>query len=343
LDSTSKLPVLDLAGLEHGDLAGVGALLGSGFAPNGFAYLANHGIPQETIDKVFETGRAFFALPDDVKRRIEPEKGICGYVANRKSRVRQAWGREYEKPNEMEAFVIASDGVDYADHSQWLEEYFVPGFRAAMEELKDALLELSHKLLKAFAVFLSDGDEDALEHLRHAVDRPDEIDSGVWVSRINRYPPQPSIIPEEQFGIAPHVDNMLFTLLAIEAPGLEALMPEAEDTEAYTPVLPKPGCLVMNAGSMMEWISNDLIRAVPHRVINRLPNSSARCSIPFFFGPHMRSELKPLDQCVKKTGGEPKYPSVSTSDYRKQFVGRWKQPANGALDHEDKPTSKDRA
>jgi len=212
-----------------------------------------------------------------------------------------------------------------------------------MEELKDAFLELSHKLLKAFAVFLSDGDEDALEHLRHAVDRPDEIDSGVWVSRINRYPPQPSIIPEEQFGIAPHVDNMLFTLLAIEAPGLEALMPEAEDTEAYTPVLPKPGCLVLNAGSMMEWISNDLIRAVPHRVINRLPNSSARCSIPFFFGPHMRSELKPLDQCVKKTGGEPKYPSILTSDYRKQFVARWKQPANATLDHEDKPTSKDRA
>ena len=50
------------------DPDGFAAKLGRSFEDYGFAIIADHGIPDELIDRAEEKARAFFALPDEVKR-----------------------------------------------------------------------------------------------------------------------------------------------------------------------------------------------------------------------------------------------------------------------------------
>ena len=56
--------------------------LGSSFAEYGFAVVRDHGIPQELIERAEETSKAFFALPEDVKKsyKLEGGGGARGYT-----------------------------------------------------------------------------------------------------------------------------------------------------------------------------------------------------------------------------------------------------------------------
>src|ERR687894_1463217 len=56
--------------------------LGRSFEEYGFAIIADHGIPDELIHRAEEKAKAFFALPDEVKRRyhIPGGGGARGYT-----------------------------------------------------------------------------------------------------------------------------------------------------------------------------------------------------------------------------------------------------------------------
>ena len=56
--------------------------LGRSFEDYGFAIIADHGIPDELIHRAEEKAKAFFALPDEVKRRyhIPGGGGARGYT-----------------------------------------------------------------------------------------------------------------------------------------------------------------------------------------------------------------------------------------------------------------------
>src|SRR5690349_6315965 len=83
-----------MATLTHGEIASVSLKdadsnpdsfareLGRSFENYGFAIIADHGIPDELIDRAEDKAKAFFALPDDVKRKykIEGSGGARGYT-----------------------------------------------------------------------------------------------------------------------------------------------------------------------------------------------------------------------------------------------------------------------
>ena len=54
--------------------------IGRSFVDYGFAIIRDHGIPQELIDDAEEKAKAFFALPEEVKRgyKIEGSGGARG-------------------------------------------------------------------------------------------------------------------------------------------------------------------------------------------------------------------------------------------------------------------------
>ncbi|HKX92173.1 MAG TPA: 2-oxoglutarate and iron-dependent oxygenase domain-containing protein, partial [Sphingomicrobium sp.] len=56
--------------------------LGHSFEEYGFAIIADHGIPDQLIHRAEEKSRAFFALPEDVKRtyHIPGGGGARGYT-----------------------------------------------------------------------------------------------------------------------------------------------------------------------------------------------------------------------------------------------------------------------
>ena len=57
--------------------------LGQSFVDYGFAIVRDHGIPQQLIDRAEEQAKAFFALPEEIKRSylIPGGGGARGYTA----------------------------------------------------------------------------------------------------------------------------------------------------------------------------------------------------------------------------------------------------------------------
>jgi len=56
--------------------------LGRSFEEYGFAIIADHGIPSDLIRRAEDKAKAFFALPEDVKRKylIPGAGGARGYI-----------------------------------------------------------------------------------------------------------------------------------------------------------------------------------------------------------------------------------------------------------------------
>lgn len=58
---------------------------------------------------------------------------------------------------------------------------------------------------------------------------------------------------------------------------------------------------------------NGLWRSTNHQVIHR--GGNFRVSVPFFFEPDWHVRVRPLKQCVERTGGEEKFREVVYGDH----------------------------
>ena len=78
---SSRIPTLDITRFDTDRDAFV-AELGAAYREWGFAGIRNHGIPQADIDAAYDVFRAFFALPEDVKKQyhIAGSGGARGYT-----------------------------------------------------------------------------------------------------------------------------------------------------------------------------------------------------------------------------------------------------------------------
>lgn len=76
---------------------------------------------------------------------------------------------------------------------------------------------------------------------------------------------------------------------------------------------PIPGAFVINIGDMIERWTNGEWKSTNHRVVHQ--GSNFRVSVPFFFEPDFDAAVKPLQACVKRTGGEAKFDEVVYGDH----------------------------
>ena len=70
------------------------------------------------------------------------------------------------------------------------------------------------------------------------------------------------------------------------------------------------GSFVVNVGDMLNRLTNGILRSTPHRVINK--SGKERFSCPFFFDPHVNTNIQPL-----KGTGKPKFPPINFSEFLK--------------------------
>jgi len=276
--------------------------LGRSFQEYGFAVIADHGIPPELIGRAESQAKAFFALPEEVKRTYAlGQGGARGYTpfgietakGHKAHDLKEFWhvGRELTPGHSFRE--IMGDNV-------WPDE--VPGFKETFLELYDTFDRTGLKVLSAIARYLGiDGD-----YFR------DTVRDGNSVLRLLHYPPQ-SEPTGEHIRAGAHEDiNTITLLLGAEEAGLELLTRDGR----WIPVAPKPGELVINIGDMLQRLTNGKLRSTSHRVVNPAPDraSNARYSMPFFL--HFRPDftIEALPGTVS-AGEQPQWPPISSHDY----------------------------
>jgi isopenicillin N synthase-like dioxygenase len=269
------------------DPEGFARELGESFERYGFAIVADHGIPAGLIARAEEKAKAFFALPEAVKKsyKIEGGGGARGYtpfgIETAKGAVtydlKEFWhvGRELPPGHKYEAAMAPN---------VWPEE--VQSFRATFIELFAAFDKAGLRILEAIA-----------RHLALAPDYfEDTVKDGNSVLRLLHYPPIPGDGPNVRAGA--HEDiNTITLLLGAEEAGLELLDRDGN----WLPVSPKPGELAVNIGDMLQRLTNNVLRSTTHRVVNPPPErrGQSRYSMPFFL--HFRPDflIETLPECLK--------------------------------------------
>ncbi len=285
------------------DPAAFSQKLGRSFEDYGFAIIADHGIPDELIHRAEEKARAFFALPEETKRKylIEGSGGARGYTPFGIETAKGAKAHDLK-----EFWHVGRDlpaGHKFRDHmpdNLWPAE--VSGFKETFQEIFATFDRTGLKVLKAIARYLKI-DENYFE---------DAVHEGNSVLRALHYPPQ-----NEPTGghirAGAHEDiNAITLLLGAEEAGLELQTRDGR----WIPVSPRPGELVINIGDMLQRLTNGRLRSTSHRVVNPAPDraSKARYSMPFFL--HFRSDflIDALPETVP-AGEQPKWPPITANDY----------------------------
>ena len=287
----ARIPTLDIRRFTHpsseADRQAFVAELGAAYREWGFAGIRNHGIPQQLVDEAYEAFKAFFALPDEAKKKyhVPGSGGARGYTPfgvetakdSKHFDLKEFWhiGREIE------------DGSGYRDvmpANQWPDE--VPAFREKGYALYEALDALGSHVLRALALHID------LPEAYFA----DKTDIGNSILRPIHYPPiTADDIPNVRAGA--HGDINLITLLVgASAAGLEVRSHEGE----WVPFTADEDTIVVNIGDMLQRLTNHVYPSTIHRVVNP-PGELARqprYSVPFFLHPNPDFLIDVLPSCI---------------------------------------------
>lgn len=302
------MPACPVASVSIGDAdpAAFAPALGRSFERYGFAIVADHGIDPALIAHAESTARAFFALPEPVKRayHVPGSGGARGYtpfgIETAKdadvSDLKEFWhiGRELARGHPFARTMPPN---------LWPTE--IAGFRETQLALFAAFEAVGAKLLAAIAI-----------HLGLSPDWfGDAIRDGNSVLRLLHYPPVAPDAPGIRAGA--HEDiNAITLLLGAEEAGLELLDRDGR----WLPLAPARGELVVNIGDMLQRLTNHVLRSTTHRVRNPAPErrGTARYSMPFFL--HFRPDflIETLPGCTAPDRLDRYAEPITADDYLQQ-------------------------
>lgn len=287
----AMIPVIDVAGAVDGtDIQGVAQAIYAAATNHGFFYISGHGISPQLAASAFAVSKDFFALPPDAKQSVAVDTSQRGWMAQGMSRLAGArthdlkevffWGLETHADDPDVAA-----GKPLVAVNQWPQDSF-PRLRNDLLPYYDAVCAVARKVMAAVAVSLG----QRPDFFDHCYETP--LARGQLV-----YYPAATATDEaaERFGVAPHTDfGVLTLLLQDDSGGLQVQSKSGDWIEAP----PIPGTLVCNIGDLLARWSNNRFVSTVHRVINR--TNHARYSIPVFFDPHTDTIIDPTDLGVSK-------------------------------------------
>ena len=300
-----RIPTLDIRRFTHPaspeDRAAFVADLGAAYREWGFAGIRNHGIPQSLIDEAYAAFKAFYALPDDTKKKyhVPGGGGARGYTPfgietakdSKHFDLKEFWHIGREIPDDSRYRDVMAPNL-------WPDE--VPEFREKGYALYQALDELGSQVLRALALHI-ELPEDYFA---------DKTDNGNSILRPIHYPPiTADDIPNVRAGA--HGDINLITLLVgASAAGLEVQSHEGE----WVPFTSDEDTIVVNIGDMLQRLTNHVYPSTIHRVVNP-PGELARqprYSVPFFLHPNPDFLIDVLPSCVSADNPS-RYPEPITA------------------------------
>lgn len=281
------IPRIDLQSLSAGDPDAL-ADMQTAATDIGFATVHNTALTEARVREVIETYRAFFKLP-------EGQKAPYDMARTGSNRGWGASGSEQVDPDANPDYKQFFDcGLTLPEGDARLDNPFYAANLWPAEPVH---------FRPVISSYYTDACAVAMNVLR-GVAASVELDAGVFegafnvpmaLLRGNYYPSRPDWAGAKDFGIATHTDYGCLTLLATDgSPGLEV----RKRGGGWIPVSAPPGEFVINFGEMMEFWSDGLIRATPHRVVGGL---NERISVPLFFNPADETNVAPAgsDQVIR--------------------------------------------
>jgi isopenicillin N synthase-like dioxygenase len=274
-----------------------------GLKEYGFIILKDHLISQEKVDQAYKYVHEFFQLPLEKKNKYYKES-LAGQRGYTPFKVEHA--KDNPNPDLKEFWHVGRDLVNDSPYrgvypeNIWPNE--VPEFEKSFQELYGAMDATSKILLAAIGQGL-----DLPENYFNEM-----VNDGNSILRVIHYPPTKGEDTENCIRAAAHEDINLITLLVgATARGLQLL-----DTDGtWLDVVTKPGEIVVDTGDMMARLTNGVLPATTHRVINPDVSDTARYSMPFFVHPHSEASLKCIPSCL---GEGVKFSEITAGKYLEQ-------------------------
>ena len=303
MSSYDRVPELSLA--EYNELESKSDFceqLFDGLKYYGFIILKDHGIPGSLLERAYNLTAEFFAgTPEQKSAFIDKEVFFQrGYVP---------FGREHAKgniyPDLKEMWHQGRQPSSRHPQAEAYPQNVVPdqpeGFHEVLNELYASLDNAGQIVLEALTV-----------GLQLQTDYFDKLASGGnSLLRCIHYPPLADGVDPNCVRAAAHEDINLITLLvAASSSGLELL----DRDDNWLAVNGSKNAIIVDAGDMLARISNNVIPATTHRVVNPQGENTARYSMPFFLHPKSEAMLSCIESC--RDGSEEA--DIRADDFLKQ-------------------------
>ncbi len=262
----------------------------------GFIILSEHAVPAALIDKAYALSARFFAQTEADKRLYVG--GTRGYAPFRTEHaknqavpdLKEFWQIGPEAPAMGAGRAVGTPNIWPAEQAE---------FKRTFVALFDALQDTGRVILEALSPALSQPRD-----FFHSILR--ERNS---VLRLLHYPPVAADVEAGSARSAAHEDiNLLTLLLAPQGPGLELLDRDGRWLSIET----GRNNLIVDSGDMLARMTNDVIPATTHRVVNPSAENVSRYSMPFFMHPDADVMLRCLPSCV---GAGAKYPDIRAGTF----------------------------
>lgn len=274
--------------------------LSQGLQRFGFVTLRDHAVPVALLDEAYGLARELFARPVDEKLRHRG--GLRGYTP---------FGTEHAKdsrfPDLKEFWQIGREPLPPGTP---VEEVLPPNvwppawqrFREVFTTLYAGLDSTGRTLLAALAPGLGLAPDWFEPH----------VCTGNSILRLIHYPPIPADADPRCVRSAAHEDiNFLTILVAARGAGLELLDRDGR----WLPVETASRNLIVDSGDMLARLTNGVIPATTHRVVNPSGPNVSRYSMPFFMHPASAMSLACLSECV---GDGARYPPITAGEFLEQ-------------------------
>lgn len=275
----------------------------TGLKDYGFIILYDHSIEKSLLNKAYQLSEAFFALPESAKLNYFKNEysGQRGYTP---------FGKEHAKDADaIDLKEFWHVGQELSENSPYQGSYLsnvwpseVPEFKEIFSKLYSQLESTGRMMLRALCepLQVSDSYFDEMTH------------DGNSILRILHYPPIPADADPRSIRAAAHEDINLITLLvSASASGLQLKDRQNE----WHDIISQEGDIIVDSGDMLARISNEVLPATTHRVVNPADTNTSRYSIPFFMHPHPNALLSCLESCI---GEKAKYPDITANDFLMQ-------------------------
>ncbi|MDY6860912.1 MAG: 2-oxoglutarate and iron-dependent oxygenase domain-containing protein [Pseudomonadota bacterium] len=277
-----EIPVIDITPLRDGtDPAGVAKALHDASKGLGFIYVKGHGIPDSIIEDARAAAYDFFHADAADKQTVRVSASHRGWLGQGGAKM-----QDDAKADLKESFIWGFqdvDGVTPDDHplrgdNRW------PAFQPGLEEAAMAYFrhahEVAHHLMRGFALGLALPEGFFLK----TADMPLSRCSFVY------YPPQEASAGTDQFGVGPHTDFGVLTVLCQDnVGGLQVEDVNGEWIEAP----PIAGTLLVNVADLLARWTDGEYKSTPHRVVNS--SGRERMSLVLAFDPNPETVIDPRE------------------------------------------------